>query len=236
MTLPLNAAMIETFALLLLAHTLADFLLQTDWMVARKRRPQIFALHIGIVGALSVVALGGAWQAALAVTAAHLIIDAVKIWALPPDWRNTLSAFLTDQLLHLVSIAGVALLWPLTVWGPEVTQFALTLSGLIISVFAGGYAIGLMTARFDHQPAGLPEAGRIIGQLERALIFMFVWIGEPTGIGFLIAAKSVLRFDTAKEDRVASEYVIVGTLASFAWALAGAYITLELLEIAAKAP
>ena len=121
-------------------------------------------------------------------------------------------------------------------WAALVTAPALFAAGFIVTVLAGGHAVGLLTARFAMPQNGLPEAGRLIGQLERALIFLFVLIGEPAGIGFLIAAKSVLRFDTAKEDQKASEYVIVGTLASFAWALAAAYATQALLEIAAVTP
>ena len=61
------------------------------------------------------------------------------------------------------------------------------------------------------------------------MILLLVMIGEPAGIGFLIAAKSVLRFDTATKEQKAGEYVIIGTLASFAWALAAAHATMALL-------
>ena len=57
-----------------------------------------------------------------------------------------------------------------------------------------------------------------------------------TAVGFLIAAKSILRLDTAKQGRSASEYVIIGTMASFAWALGTTYAAITLLEIAAPAP
>ena len=56
-----------------------------------------------------------------------------------------------------------------------------------------------------------------------------VLAGEPAGVGFLIAAKSVLRFDTLRQGRRASEYVIVGTLASFTWAFLAALATQALL-------
>jgi hypothetical protein len=52
-----------------------------------------------------------------------------------------------------------------------------------------------------------------------------VMIGEPADIGFLIAAKSILRFDTVKKNQKISEYVIIGTLASFGWALIAAFAT-----------
>lgn len=41
--------MIETFTALLLAHVLADFVLQTRWMVANKRRAAGLALHGTVV-------------------------------------------------------------------------------------------------------------------------------------------------------------------------------------------
>jgi len=56
-------------------------------------------------------------------------------------------------------------------------------------------------------------------------------IGQPTGIGFLIAAKSLLRFEATKEQK-ASEYVIIGTLTSFGWALAVSSATMALISVA----
>ncbi len=114
---------------------------------------------------------------------------------------------------------------------PPLPDGALILAALICGGIAatrvGEFAIDLLMARYrmDAQPQGLENAGRTIGLLERALIYLMVMIGEPTGIGFLIAAKSILRFDTVSKDRNVSEYVIIGTLASFGWALAMALAT-----------
>ena len=62
------------------------------------------------------------------------------------------------------------------------------------------------------------DGGKWIGLLERALIFVLIMAAEFQAIGFLIAAKSILRFQYAKE-RSHSETVIIGTLASFGWAI-----------------
>jgi hypothetical protein len=72
----------------------------------------------------------------------------------------------------------------------------------------------------------LPQGGRLIGKLERLMIFMLVLSGEIVGIGLLIAAKSILRFGEiqSSESRQIAEYVIIGTLASFAWALGVAHL------------
>ena len=59
-----------------------------------------------------------------------------------------------------------------------------------------------------------------------AIIFLLVLAGYPAGVGFLIAAKSILRFD---KDPKASEYVIIGTRASFGWALLVSFATLSLI-------
>jgi len=78
--------------------------------------------------------------------------------------------------------------------------------------------------------AGLIDGGKWIGLLERALIFVLIMAQEFQAIGFLIAAKSILRFQYSKE-RSHSETVIIGTLASFGWAIIVAWGTLALIDL-----
>ncbi|MGX9354486.1 DUF3307 domain-containing protein [Roseobacteraceae bacterium S113] len=225
--MPITPEMLASFGALVFAHLVADFALQTKGMVENKRRPHIFALHIAIHGLATWAVLGGVWAIALFVMLAHAVIDLVKTFALP----DKLWVFLADQAAHLATLAAICLLWPnsfgaglwagyidpsLWVWG----------AGALTATFAGGPAVGLLMQRFAIDlEDGLPDAGRIIGLLERGLIFVLVMIGEPAAVGFLIAAKSVLRFDTVSKGRGASEYVIVGTLASFGWAMVAALAT-----------
>ena len=56
--------MIETLAALLFAHILADFVFQTDTMVARKHEPKMLVLHAVIVLVTAQIALGrvDAWE------------------------------------------------------------------------------------------------------------------------------------------------------------------------------
>lgn len=63
----------------------------------------------------------------------------------------------------------------------------------------------------------LPNAGHVIGNMERMLTLVFVMLGQYEAIGFLLAAKSLLRFK--ETDTVKSEYVLVGTLLSFGMAI-----------------
>ena len=244
--------MIEVFVALLLAHVIADFLAQTDAMVRRKSEPLMFALHIAIVFALTCGALGGHWELALGIGAAHLVIDAVKVWGLPAAWRDSLPAFLLDQAAHVITLCVGSFLVPdalsTGVWDGYTMHLlspAILSIGAIVSIWGGGYAVGLLMKPYTDQFApdeagptaeGLENAGRMIGKLERGLIFLFLCVGEATATGFLIAAKSVLRFDTASKGQKAGEYVIIGTLASFGWGLATGYATLSLLEIASTSP
>ena len=104
-------------------------------------------------------------------------------------------------------------------------------AGAILATRTGGFAVGLLMAPWAgvDLPRGLANGGLLIGILERGLIFLLVMVDQAAGIGFLIAAKSVLRFETTSKDQRAGEYVIIGTLASFGWALLFAYATRYLL-------
>ncbi|MEZ5779934.1 MAG: DUF3307 domain-containing protein [Paracoccaceae bacterium] len=224
--------MIETFAALLLAHALADFVLQTGWMVANKRRPAAMLAHVAVVLACTAAAMGSLDPILLAVVAAHLVIDAVKTHS----GLRGLAPFLADQAAHLASLGALAVwapgLWSSGLWAglPHLPALMLIGASLILTVRAGGFAVGfLMEPWSAATPVGLPNGGRAIGALERALVFLLILTGQAGAIGLLIAAKSILRFGTTRDDRAVSEYVIIGTLASFAWAITVATFTITAL-------
>lgn len=226
--------MIETLTALFLAQVLADFLLQPDRMVAGKRKPLWFLAHTAIVLATAIAATGSLHPALFALTLGHALIDAAKL----ATRRTDATAFLLDQLAHIATLLLTAALAPglfaSGLWAdmPQLPALFALAAGAIWTIRAGGHAIGLLMAPWTALIAmdGLPNGGRAIGQLERGLIFVMILGGLPEGIGFLIAAKSVLRFGTVREEAKLSEYVIIGTLASFAWALLSAFVTLAVLE------
>jgi hypothetical protein len=58
------------------------------------------------------------------------------------------------------------------------------------------------------------NAGRVIGILERWLMFLVVlWSGDVSALAFIIAAKGIARMKQL-EDRAFAEYMLVGTLMS----------------------
>lgn len=230
---------------LLAAHMVGDFLLQTTWMVQEKRRPGVLLLHGGIVAAVSYLFAGrwSSWELPVIIGITHVAIDFCKV-RLP---KITATTFTIDQLAHLMVIVGLACfgsmreeisLW--TEWWGQSWWVALAaISGFILTVRVGGLLIGYWVQPYLDEiqhavisietplrsPRGLTNGGRVIGQWERALIFLFIGLGQPASIGFLIAAKSIFRFGELKdrENRMEAEYITIGTLMSFGWAMAVSY-------------
>ncbi len=224
--------MIQTLAALIFAHVLADFVFQTNAMVAAKAKPATLALHGAVVLAAAVFVTGTINPALLALAGVHIAIDAAKTLS----GRRGIWPFAIDQAAHALSLIALALyaptLWQSGLWAAAAALPALMAlaAGAILATRAGGFAIGLMMDPLAaHAPAGLPNGGRAIGNLERGLIFLLILTGQAQSIGFLIAAKSVLRFGSISNEKEASEYVIIGTLASFSWAIAVSFATIALL-------
>ena len=238
----------QTFLILFAAHAVGDFLLQTDRDVAEKHRPAILLKH-GLTHMAAALLLGGTWDLWLPVTfvaATHVAIDYTKSRYSSGDWK----AFLVDQGLHLLVIALVSsmalqpdVLWEELFGSGYYTALAVA-GGVILTVRAGAYFMDLAVVPFLTQLnagsdmgrgegfeaaeraaasrlRGLRDGGRMIGQLERALIFLFMLMDHVSAIGFLIAAKSIFRFGELRDrtNRMEAEYIIIGTLISFLWAI-----------------
>ena len=113
---------------------------------------------------------------------------------------------------------------------------------LLIAYFVVLFPAGNMIGRFMDRWAGqlppdqgLPGAGQWIGRLERFLILSRLLAAQPTGIAVLVTAKGVLRFGEIRNDadpnnqRRLVEYILVGTMMSYAVALSVGWITLHLV-------
>jgi len=219
----------KVFVVLLAAHLLADFLLQPGWLIARKHRNSFLLLHALIQAALSYLFLQAwsCWQLPLYIFLFHALIDFGK-----RNLKDTAAAFISDQLVHYATILVLA--WGLIHFGiiPGFLGAGYILmvitAGFVATVKAAGFLVGKVTKTIIEENnielSGLKNGGQWIGMLERALIFMFIFSDFPVGIGFLVVAKSILRFQEAKKSQMA-EYVLIGTLLSFSLAIALAAAT-----------
>ena len=219
----------RVIALLIAAHFVADFALQPDWLAQRKRKTGYLLVHALIHAGLVYLVLQAwaYWQIPVLVFLIHALIDAVK-----QRFPDTAGAFVVDQAAHVAALLGIAWLLRAAAGVPDFAGVGysamVAAGGFVVTVQGAGYYIGKFTKRLLEENGlqldGLVGGGHRIGQLERALIFVFIFVGHPAGIGFLVAAKSILRFEEAKKQKLA-EYVLIGTLLSFTLAIALASLT-----------
>lgn len=83
-------------------------------------------------------------------------------------------------------------------------------------------------AAAEPVPSPQLRAGRLIGELERFLTLTLVLTGHYDAVGFVIAAKSVARFEMI---RVQAEYFLVGTLTSIGLAFGVGLLAVHLLQV-----
>jgi len=216
------------FFLQFTAHLLADFIFQPQkwcYLKEEKRVPKIHFYHATIVFVCSwMLSFSFAfWWAALLIAVFHLVVDLAKSHLSQKKfWKNKL--FFIDQALHLAVITGVVY-WYLQNQGFNF-PFTVSIHGIFIALalIACTSPANIFIRKFMEANGILPmqentllNAGRIIGSLERVISFILIAFNQFAAVGFIIAAKSILRFkdlDTPK-----TEYVLIGSLLSFGIAI-----------------
>lgn len=214
---------IDFFLLLLLLHIIGDFYLQSEKMCESKRqkgtRSQSLYLHlviIALVFALPAVCCHAFFPWFVLIVLSHSVMDIGKSYLEKKHPRYTLYYFFGDQLLHWIVLAFCASAPNLPIL-PFQRQFLLLLLGFSLLFKPTNILIALVLRQFNVTPRTektLPSAGHLIGNIERILTFVLVLLGQYSAIGFLIAAKSIMRFRDNKQTTVSTEYVLCGTLLS----------------------
>lgn len=222
------------FIKLLLAHLIGDFMLQPKSWIADKTKNKGAStklyLHVLIHGALVMLVFFDLsyWPLALGITIPHFFIDWAKLSFQKPT--NKTFWFVLDQFLHLLVIVIITLIWiyPDMLWLDyfQSLRFWSYLTALVFLIFAVSIIMNVLLFKWseqimDGEDQSLPNAGKYIGILERLLVFIFIITDHWEAVGFLITAKSVFRFGDLKEskDRKLTEYILIGTLLSFGFAI-----------------
>ena len=220
---------VELVLCLVLAHLVADFVLQTGKTCKDKKErhwksPHHYA-HALIVFGLAWLASWDVcfWWGALIIGVAHFGIDIWKSYR-----EDKVTWFALDQAMHLLVIAGVAYIWTRCYdwslpFGVQLWYVAAAVA-LLVCWKPANIFINLMLKHYSvNMPAEKESgfnAGALIGTIERWLILIFVCLGRYDALGLLIAAKSIIRF--SEKDTAKTEYVLAGTLLSiFIAVLAG---------------
>jgi hypothetical protein len=225
----MSALLIKLF----LAHILGDFVLQPaswvkDKQLKKQRSPYLY-LH-GLTHALILLVLlrfdMQYLTGIILIVVSHLIFDLIKSHLALTI--NTRILFFGDQLAHLAVIAAVVYLYypyPLDfniLYSPKAL---LLVTALATNTFVTSAIMKVIISKWDisdeDSDASLQHAGKYIGMLERLFVFGFVVMNQWQALGFLIAAKSIFRFGdlSRSRDRKLTEYILIGTLLSFGFAL-----------------
>ena len=228
----------QLLILQLIAHLLADFIFQSDLWARHKRRfgfrSRILYWHIIIVFALSFLfsfRLNFIFPA-LMISIFHLVIDGfksnmgnVRFRKKKPFQKMT---FFIDQLLHLFVISLTIFIFT-NIFGLE-QKVIVTISNHYLLIILGYllclkptnilikeiFTIYNIKITLDTKD-DLLNAGKLIGNIERILALTLLLIGQYEAIGFIIAGKSILRYEGKKTSK--TEYVLIGTLLSFGIAI-----------------
>lgn len=212
---------------LLFAHILSDFVIQSDKVVSNKNKKKITShIYHSLTHAIlsyCILLQWDKWFILPVIFVSHLLIDLWKT-----NQKDRLFSFIIDQVLHLLIIISLWLI--LTeqfdrlanscmyllknekIWGITIAYLLiLKPSSIFLSLFTKRWRMN------DEIMHNLQNAGCWIGYLERVMILTFVLLNQIEAIGFLLAAKSIFRFGELNntKDIKTTEYVLIGTFASF---------------------
>ncbi len=221
--------MVQLLFLQIIAHVLSDYFFQTDASSKEKNKNGFkskFLLKHAIITFVCSYALSldvNFVFCALGISILHYLIDGLK-----KDFNTSRFSFFIDQILHLIVIWIFVWIFNRYFESNVVWMLSVSIKGLAIIL---GYMIcikptnifireTLVVAKIEsisNTTAELKNAGKLIGILERILVLTFVIIGKLEVVGFLIAAKSILRYKDT--NTIKTEYVLIGTMLSFGIAM-----------------
>ncbi|WP_313343109.1 DUF3307 domain-containing protein [Sedimentibacter sp.] len=230
--------------LLLLAHIVADFYIQTEKMSDKKDESIRWVIihssyYFGIMLLIAVPVISyEIVSGAVIASAFHLLIDMIKFMCISAiNKKGKMSKiiernlFFTDQILHFVSLIGVAY-WQtknnirINEW-KMISEF-FNIAGLSAFSFVSWSFMLLLI----HKPSNIAiqkllaiykpisdkeefnNAGRFIGTVERIIMLIFLSIEQYSAIGLVLTAKSVARYDKISKEKDFAEYYLLGTLLS----------------------
>ncbi|MCX4674959.1 hypothetical protein OG413_06395 [Streptomyces sp. NBC_01433] len=215
-----------------------------------RSRPGAGLLFVGLYGLYCIAPYTGHVQAWSALGTAVLVMLGSFLWQHPPALPSlgfSLQVPLTSgsgartRRAGAVLMAGAALLaaWTGGVKTASLVsdlvlsdRAAVQVSALLLAVFGGGALAKAATASVRAEVEAMPEGpekskavefmggSRRIGLLERGLLFVFIAAGQPEAAALVLAAKSLARVPTNDHGKHASEYFLIGTLASVIASLA----------------
>lgn len=205
------------FWILVLAHLLADYPLQSDRMVLAKKHLPGLLLHVGIHLAVMMLlffpVLAIALPYLLAITVAHFFIDAFKNFLSNrrPQW--VIGPYVFDQVLHFSSLVLVSV-WmnettDLPVW-PVVYPWAVYATGVLVATYIWFISERILVYRVNQRQWAVtstmwPRMG------VRLLLFTLVVAPYPLTVLLSLLAIVIIAFVYRRVDYLRSwVYIDIG--------------------------
>lgn len=231
------------FIIMLVGHVLGDFYFQTNKMVKNRKKHfsavvKHSLIYFSVITAILICGIPMSPQRitlCATTSMAHFLIDSLKFVyqtheASFPEWFKK-NLFILDQLTHIISLVVCWLIWGKSLgvrW--FISQEMTHLPDLPITIFLGFLLIMRPVSIFIAEnllpnyksPKSvtltdndvLQNAGRIIGYLERIIVFILLLYQQFSTIAFVLTAKSVARYKDIENNRASAEYYLIGTLMS----------------------
>lgn len=231
----------EYCILLLLGHILADFYTQTAKIAEKKKLKIKWVFFHGLFYFLTLIVVSipvisiNILILNVAASILHLFIDTAKFFYLKKKKEESSAVFVTDQILHIMCLIGLSYIWTKNNFQikeiPVFEDFFRT-SG-IPEILICKWILGILIV---HKPANIliqnligpykpkmekdeikpkdNNVGRVIGTVERIIMFMLIYMNQYSAIGLVLTAKSIARYERISKDEKFAEYYLLGTLIS----------------------
>lgn len=121
------------------------------------------------------------------------------------------------------------------------TEASIAISGALLAVVLGQRPVtrasvalsGATLAAPYEGVLGVDRLGLFLGWFERALIFVFIVSGQPSGAALALTAKSVARYPALERKEISGEYFLAGTFSSVLFAIFAGILTRLCLKMSA---
>ncbi|HEU5105366.1 MAG TPA: hypothetical protein VFU11_05955 [Solirubrobacterales bacterium] len=209
------------------------------WSPDRAAAPRaVAAVAAGALGIAMVAALSGACFGHV-LLAAVVSAAVLAVWVgfdyLPPKRRSALPlGWLAAILAALFAASGsvAPISGPLERWYADlgfafvgavsVDQFILGLAAVVFMTASGNRIVRLVldAAGVSRRSESALKGGRLLGPLERLIVFAIVLAGDPAAAAIVVTGKGLLRFPEIRSEArqpgpdAVTEYFLIGTFVS----------------------
>ena len=233
--------------MLLIAHFLGDFYLQSSRLAEKKENgyPALL-LHCFLYFLCGVLIIMSVWNSRFFGILClfglwHFIIDSIK-FACTKYWSNSNTlkkkAYIIDQIAHIIIIILITSKYAyygdhmrfLVDMGSISTNHLilnrfLRLSLLLLVIFKPANITferlfsGLKPSKSPGLQSNEVSAGPCIGNMERLLMVILFMLNQYIAIGLVLTGKSIARYKMISEEKEFAQYYLIGTLYSILSAL-----------------